>query len=107
MLETIAAEMKAKAVASKLDIAQGKVPAYEDTTKTIAVGDQMVKVMFTCDVFPGNKEIWHLSMSVIPYAPVPTEVAERVRKAFFGESETFEMPSFLHGDRMKQFVARV
>lgn len=105
MLEQIAAEMKARALANKLDFANNKVPTYEDSTKTLAVGDMMVKVMFTCDVFPG-KEMWHLSMSVIPYGPVPDETTERVRKAFFGKSESFEMPSALHGNKMKQFVAR-
>lgn len=105
MLEQIAAEMKAKALASKLDFANNKVPTYEDSTKTVAVGDAMVKLMLTCDVFPG-KEMWHLSMSTIPYGPVPAETAEKVRKVFFGDS-AIEMPSALHGNRVKQYVARV
>lgn len=107
MLEQVVAEMKAKALASKLDVAQGKTPSYDESVKTVAVGDAMVKIMLTCDVFPGNKQLWHLSMSTIPYAPVPAEITELVRKAFFGDTESIEMPSLLQGNRVKQFIGRV
>lgn len=107
MLEQIAAEMKQNALKVKLDIKKGIYPQMSDTTKRVAVGDVLCHVMFTCDKFPGDKEIWHLSLSTMPYGPVPEETAQRVRQAFFGEAQSFEMPSILHGKCMKQYLARV
>lgn len=107
MLEEIVAEMKKNALANQLDVKNGKYPDQEKSVKRVAIGDVLCHLMFTCDLFPGDKKIWHLSLSTIPYGPVPEETADQLRKAFFGEAQSFEMPSFLHGNRMKQYVSRV
>lgn len=43
---------------------------------------------------------------MIPYGPVPLETAEVVKIAFFGDGAV-EMPSFLHGNNMKQYLCEV
>ena len=107
MLEKIAAEMKARAIASKLDVKNGVFPSVEDSIRQVAVGDTLCKLMLTCDIYPEKGELWHLSFSTIPYGTVPEELADRIKKAFFGEAEVINFPSFLHGNKMKQYLARV
>lgn len=98
--------MKAKALAHKLNIEKDQVPSLKESTKRVAVGDVLCHLLFTCDVI-GDKSLWHLSLSTIPYGPVPKETAEFVRKAFFSDTESIEMPSFLHGENMRQYLARI
>ncbi len=107
MLEQIAAEMKAKALSRKLDVKRNQFPPAADSTKRVAVGDVLCHLLFTCDVVAEDKCFWHLSLSTIPYGPVPQETAEFVRKAFFSDTDSLEMPSFLHGKNMKQYLARI
>lgn len=49
----------------------------------------------------------HLSMSTQTYEPFPLDTAEKIRKVFFEGLESFEMPSILHGNKVKQYLAKV
>jgi hypothetical protein len=89
---------------NKLDILGGKIP--ESIPKETNFDGNSVKLMLTFDVFH-NKLFWHLSLSLNPRQIIPHELAVKIAKIFFDNSNIIEIPSLLHGPYLKQFISPV
>lgn len=112
-LEIVAEELKKSAREHPLDLLKSmsmselqiKEMSIDDCKRIIEVDGVPLKLMFTYDVFPGGRAIWHLSVSV-RQGQVPSSILQKVLAAFFKEEEIMEMPSFIQGENVRQFISR-
>jgi hypothetical protein len=72
----------------------------------IDVDGFLIKLLFSYDLFPDNRSMWHLSISTDGNM-VPESVLVKIKNAFFKDAEVIEMPSILFRGKVKQYISRV
>lgn len=112
-LEIAAEELRKSARKNPLDLLKSvsmsdlqiKEMSIGDCKRFVEVDGVYLKLMFTYDIFPGDVAVWHLSVST-RQGSIPHSILSKVLTAFFKNEEVMEMPSFLHGDNVRQFISR-
>ena len=102
-LDLVAKDMIEQAKQNPLDVTKPLMSTGPTEVKRINVDNIIVKLMFSYDVFPGGKAVWHLSESTGDV--LPDSVLAKIKKAFFKDAEIIEMPSVI-SSKVKQYLSK-